>query len=116
MSTSLENKVKSICKEYAKEYDSGMTGFMSDLQQGGCQSGMVSELIYYSDTVEFYKKYQEEINTLLAETIEEIGSNPSDVFGDKWDKTDPLAVEEGNQNLLAWFAFEETANRLFGSN
>jgi hypothetical protein len=93
-----------------------MAGFMSDLNQGGCQSGMISELIYYSDTVKFYKKYQEEINTLLAETIEEIRNNPSDVFGDKWDKTDPLAVEEGNQNLLAWFVFEEIANRLFDNS
>jgi hypothetical protein len=116
MTTNLENKVKSICKEYAKEYDSGMTGFMSDLQQGGCQSGMISELIYYSDTMKFYKKYQIEINDLLAEIIEETGSNPSGLFGDKWDKSDPLAVEEGNQNILAWFAFEETASRLFDNN
>jgi hypothetical protein len=36
------------------------------------------------------------------------------LFGDKWDKTDPLARDSGNQNLLAWFGFEETARMIAG--
>lgn len=30
------------------------------------------------------------------------------MFGDKWDEEDPLAQNTFNQNLLAWFGFEET--------
>lgn len=109
----LQSKVKSICKEYVKVYDSGMPGFVEDLHQGGCQSGLVSEMIYYSDTIKFYKKYADEINMLLSDTLAEMGGSASELFGDKWDRLDPLALETNNQNLLAWFAFEETAFQLF---
>ncbi len=37
---------------------------------------------------------------------------PSDLFGEKWDKEDPLAQECHNQNLLAWFGFEETLRNI----
>lgn len=37
----------------------------TDVLHYGCQSGVVGELIYYSDTVRFYKQYRQEINALL---------------------------------------------------
>ena len=37
---------------------------------------------------------------------------PSELFGDKWDNEDPLAIDYYNQNLLAWFGFEETMRNL----
>ena len=39
----------------------------TDVLHYGCQSGVVGELIYYSDTVRFYKQYRQEINALLYE-------------------------------------------------
>jgi hypothetical protein len=87
-------------------------GNYHDLQQGGCQSGTVGMLIYYSDTVPFYKRHQQEIDAMLYELCRDIGSNPWDLFKDKWDDEDPFAREYLNQNLLAWFGFEETAYRL----
>ena len=82
-------------------------GIFTDVLHYGCQSGIVGELIYYSDTVAFYKQYREEINDLLYEIMNETGLYaPSDLFGDKWDKEDPLAQDICNQNLLAWFGFE----------
>ena len=66
----------------------------------GCQSGIVGDLIYYSDTVKFYKKHRGDISALLAEAI------------DSWDELDPLADDTQNQNLLAWFGFEETARQI----
>ena len=79
----------------------------------GCQSGVVGELIYYSDTVRFYKQYRQEINALLYGTMSETGLYaPSELFGDKWDKEDPLAQDDYNQNLLAWFGFEETLRNI----
>lgn len=85
----------------------------TDVLHYGCQSGIVSELIYYSDTVKFYKRYRQEINDLLYDTMNETGLYaPSDLFGDKWDKEDPLAQDICNQNLLAWFGFEETLRKI----
>lgn len=85
----------------------------TDVLYHGCQSGIVGELIYYSDTVRFYKQYRDEINELLYNTMSETGLYaPSDLFGEKWDKEDPLAQDIYNQNLLAWFGFEETLRNL----
>jgi hypothetical protein len=87
--------------------------FMKNTLQHGCISGTVSELIYYSDTVEFYQKYKKEINDLLLETMDQLGANsPSEVFGDKWETEDYFAEDTNNQNLLAWFGFEETVRTL----
>lgn len=86
---------------------------LKDLCENGCQSGMVSNLIYYHDTCAFYKKHEMEINKLLKETLSETGlSSPVEIFGEKWNEEDPLALENMNQNLLAWFGFEETARKL----
>ena len=77
------------------------------------QSGVVGELIYYTDTVRFYKQYKEEINNLLYDAMDGTGLYaPSELFGDKWDKEDPLAQYDYNQNLLAWFGFEETLRNI----
>ena len=81
----------------------------TDVLYHGCQSGMVGFLIWYSDTTAFYKKYIEEINTLLYNVQASTGLyEMKDLFGKKWDEEDPLAIEDYYQNLLAWFGFEET--------
>lgn len=88
----------------------------TDVLNHGCQSGVVTELIYYSDTVRFYKQYRQEINDLLYDAMSGTGLYaPSELFGNKWDKEDPLAHEISNQNLLAWFGFEETLRNI-GNN
>ena len=38
--------------------------------------------------------------------------SPKELFGSKWDNEDPLAIEDYNQNLLAWFGFEETLRNI----
>jgi len=89
------------------DYDDKTAIFLEVLKYG-CQSGVVTSLIYYSDTFKFYDDHKEEINALLYELMEETGLyNPSELFGDNWDREDPLALDV-NKNLLAWFAFEET--------
>ena len=85
----------------------------TDVLDYGCHSGVVGELIYYCDTVRFYKQYKGEIDALLYRSMQETGLySPSELFGDKWDKEDPLANDDFNQNLLAWFGFEETLRKI----
>jgi hypothetical protein len=74
---------------------------------------MVGFLIWYSDTTAFYKRYIEEINTLLYNIQSSTGLyGMKDLFGKKWDEEDPLVIEDYNQNLLAWFGFEETLRNI----
>lgn len=103
---------KEIIENNLESYDNA-SDFFDDLSQNGCQSGMVSELIWYSDTVAFYERHESDISEMLSDMLDSYGLNsPDELFGDNWDKTDPLAVEDLNRNLLAWFAFEEVCYRL----
>ena len=116
--TKLERNVAKWINEISKDYDGGATNknaekVINELMQHGCISGIVSHLIYYTDTVKFYKFHMQEIDALLKEAFDSTGiKSPSELFGDKWDDDDPLAREQHNQNLLAWFGFEETARNL----
>lgn len=74
---------------------------------------MVGHLIYYNQTTAYYEEHKDEINKLLYEIMDECGIYaPSQLFGDKWDEEDPLAIDVLNQNLLAWFGFEETMRKV----
>lgn len=87
--------------------------YIKDLMYGGCQSGMEGSLIYYSDTLPFYKKYQKEIKAILQDAFNETGfKSPSELFGKRWDEEDMFAEDTQNQNLLAWFGFEETVRQI----
>jgi len=100
--------------ERAQDYDSGAAGYLDDLMRGGCQSGIVGRLCYYSDTSAFYEQFKNEINSLLYELLNDTGYTPAELFGDKWDDRDPLVLDTSNQNLMAWFGYEETARELAG--
>jgi hypothetical protein len=95
------------------EDDYNEKSILEELQQYGCVSGMVSDLIYYEDTLKFFNEHKEEINNMLAEMIQETGISGVELFNGKWDNDDPLCLEQNNQNLLAWFGFEETANKYY---
>lgn len=111
-----QNKLSKYVCEYVlkrwNDYDNKQSIF-TDVLNYGCQSGIVGELVYYSDTTEFYQKYKEEINELLYNALNNCGIyNPVDLFGDRWDKEDPLCIDCINQNLLAWFGFEDALRNL----
>ena len=57
--------VQSMIEDYDKIED-----IFNDLFTGGCQSGIVTDLIYYKDTVDFYNKYEHEIGIFLEEYLE----------------------------------------------
>lgn len=108
----LEKRVQSIINSYAKDYKSGVIGFIEDFQISGCQGGMIRELIYYHDTTKWFNRYKNEINSLLFNQLEQTGLSIKELFDDKWDNYDPLVLETPNKNLLAWFSFEKTAFNL----
>lgn len=111
-SNKLEKYVYDYIIEEWHNYDDKKSIF-TDVLYYGCQSGIVSDLIYYSDTTRFYSIYQVEINELLYNTFLSCGcKSPSELFSDKWDDEDPLAIDVSNQNLLAWFGFEEAMRNI----
>ena len=115
----MEKLTKQKIKDFKKQSDNALTkyvcgyiinhcekgdnvsDFIENILNCGCASGIVGELIYYCDTLKFYKKFQHEIIDLLNNLLRDCGCSTSELFGDKWDNNDPLALEENNQNLLA---------------
>lgn len=69
------------------------------LLQYGCQSGTISHLTYYSDTAEYYDKHYDEIEEMREEYEKETGES--------------LKIKGDLKNWFAWFAFEETARKIF---
>lgn len=84
----------------------------TDVLSHGCQSGCVAELVYTTDCIVFYQKYQREINALLTESMREAeAQSPTDML-QEWEESDCFAEGVNNQNLLAWYGFEETLWRI----
>jgi len=108
----LEKRVCNYVINEWSDYDDKKSIF-TDVLYHGCQSGMVGFLIWYSDTVRFYKQYKDEIDEMLYNLMSETGiySLP-ELFGKKWDEEDPLGNSDFNMNLLAWFGFEETLRKI----
>lgn len=93
--------------------------YLQDLTQHGAISGMVSGLISFHETTQFFNEHREEILAMLHELKEGTGLDESKLFGDNWRTQEDLLEDEVNdldplediynQNLLAWFAVEELA-------
>lgn len=78
--------------------------YIKDVLNHGCVSGMVSGLIYYSDTKDFYIKYIDDIEVL----IEELESNLGEVVRSK--QVYPM------YNFYAWLAYEEIMRQFADNN
>ena len=102
---------KYVCDYIIKrwdDYDDKKDIFL-DVMKFGCESGVCRDLVFHEQTKRFYETYKHEINNLLWKSD---FNNLADLFGDKWNPYDPLALEEDNENLLAWFGFEETITNI----
>lgn len=97
----LEERVKEIIEDHAEGYDEGAVGYAKDVLYGGCQSGIVGELIYYKDTHEWFDTYYDEIMELREKLSEEFGIDIN------------APTDTDMKNWFAWFSFEETARRLY---
>ena len=98
-------------KNYSGNKKEKLISRCEDIQHG-CSTGIVSSMIYYSDTTAFFKKYKKEIINLVNEMIQDGVLNSLSDLRD-WDNDDPFCEDIYNQNLLAWLAYEEVNNNLY---
>src|SRR5699024_10407233 len=66
---SVKYKVIEWIESRMEDYNN-IEDIFNDLFTGGCESGIVTDLIYYDDTVAFYNKYENEIKIFLEEYLE----------------------------------------------
>ena len=104
--------VKEVCEHIILNWDvwEDKKNIFLGVYYHGCENGLVPGLIYDDRICEFYEEYKSDINSVYAEALNELDfKTPTDLFGDKWDTKDPLALGVNNQQLLVYYAFEETA-------
>ena len=112
-----ENQLKDkVLYDLIENYDDnggkGTYDWMSDILTHGCVSGMIGDLVYYTDTTAFYEKYKEEIWDLLEDTRQSFGNkNITEVIAGL-NGADDVGSDEQFKNLLAWFAYEETTRNI----
>ncbi len=108
--TTIKNNVINYILEYYST-DEDIKCFFEDLLNGGCQSGFINHLIYYKDTVAFFDKYEDEIEGLISDNMEEMGIKTRPLFIESLNGTAESITQE--KNLLSWFAFEEVTRNLY---
>ena len=90
----LTSEVVDIILDQIEDYDDPQDYFEEVLNYG-CGSGVVPALITYEDTEKFFDRHVDEIFDL-------------------WNEIEYREINfELNRNNLAWFAFEETLNRIY---
>lgn len=100
--------------EMAEKYDSGkVSDVVKDLSNSGCQSGMVSSLVYYSQTTPIFVQFQEELSQITAAILNETRLSPQTFLKERgWDDKDPLVLGDVNRCLIVWMAFEWVASTI----
>lgn len=63
--TGIERVVKNWISSELDGYENDINALANDLREIGLQGGMVSELIYYNQTTQFFKDYEQEIGELF---------------------------------------------------
>ena len=79
-----------------RDKDEEIKGYIQDVINYGCKSGIVTSLIYLNETRNFFKEYFEEILDIYQDIREEL----------------LLTGVEVNYNDLSWLAYEETVRRI----
>ena len=92
--------------------DTQTKGTIREITRHGCVSCIVSELIYYSDTVKFYDAFEDEIWNRLDAAATNIGSSDIISFIGTYLDTRHIGSLTQFKNALAWWAVEDTANDL----
>lgn len=79
---------------------------LRDISEHGCVSGCATGLIYYSDTVDFYNRYSEELHEVISDDYDNFGELPKYI-------TDALTQGATQfKNAVVWYVAESYAFEL----
>lgn len=111
----VKNWVLSELKDH-QDYEDRPCGWLKEIVQHGCQSGIVGALIYYHDTVAFYDKHEKEIWDRLENEYQEFGFKTPLEMVASFNGGERIGGQTQFKNLLAWWIVEETARDILREN
>ena len=103
--TDLEKEVVADGQEHGD-----LPGYLLEVCEHGCQSGVVSQLVSYHQTTLFYANHKDDIWELLNAAASETDNILT--FLSQMASADSVATEAGLHNMLAWWAYEHAASIL----
>ena len=102
---------KAVAQDAMDQSDGNPKGWLEDVSQHGCQSGIVSGMIYYNETVAFYDAHVEDIWNKLYEDAEGAGQNIPELIA-SFNGAKNVGSHDHLLNLLAWYAYESAARAI----
>ena len=87
-------------------------GQIADVILEGCQSGIVSELIYYADSCAFYEKFEGEIWDRLDQMSCDMGEASILHLIASFNGAKSVGSHDQFRNLLAWWACEDVCREI----
>lgn len=135
--TGIETVVTNWINSELDGYEHNLNALANDLQEIGLQSGMVGELIYYNQTTQFFKDYEQEIAQLFQDLygveltainlVEQLGDvaqvddmderlndlynqamdDIKDDYPDEWDDMDELERDELASDYMDGYDMDE---------
>ena len=80
-------------------------GYLKDVLQNGCESGVVSSLTYYYQTGEFHDRHQVEIWDMVYDHAQNEGLNCMEYIAEM--RGSEIGTMTQLKNKLAWYAYEQ---------
>ena len=99
--TKLIADVKEILKNKTEE-NYTIADVVEDLCIGGCESGLINELISYTDTTAFYNTHEDDIEEIIDDMVYNEITSRDAIGGDFW-------TMQSYKNRASWIAFEHVA-------
>ena len=107
-----ETMTKETIRQWVEDRVKDEDIHLEDVIEHGCVSGCVSSLIYYSDTVKFYDKFEDEIWDMLEEDTNQFGNDNILQTISQFNGAKNVGGLDQFKNLLAWYSVEETCRKI----
>lgn len=100
---------KSYCIDYIIKYweengEESVKAHLQDILDYGSRNGIVPGFVYDTDCARIYKEYAESISSDFYDY--NCRDSIQDIFGDMWNKYDPLCADDENQGLVLRYVFD----------
>ena len=82
-----------------------------DIASHGADAGC-SGIIYYTECVKLYNKYEDDIYDMLNEDADDMGYGSPEELIATFRRNDMLCSPEQRKNLLVWYACEKVAREM----